>query len=93
MFFHQLFVHIISSCPYLFTGLYSETHRLMFSSIPLSVSRLIAAFLKIRAAHQFCDFKFNLKFAMTATALYIGQRIHKKSNRKDRVSVPSIPTT
>jgi len=54
----------------------------MFSSIPLSVSRLTTAFPKIRAAHQFCDFEFNLKFAMTATVLYIGQRVHKKSNKK-----------
>jgi len=64
------------------------------------VSRLITAFSKIRAAPQFSDFEFNLKFGMTATALYIGQRVHKKSNKKrselqwkERVNVPSINTT
>ena len=50
---------------------------------------------------RYPSFRFNLKFARTEKALYIGQRVHKKSNKKrrseqqwkDRVNVPSIPTT
>ena len=57
--------------------------------------------LKIHTTLQFCDFKFNVNFPMTAKALYIGQRVHNKSywkrrregQFKDRGNVPSIRTT